>query len=73
MSSSSMKCIMSSKETVFLKFWPQFDVGSSSGRKIERIASFVGSYGETWVLLSIHIASCKEKSYSISTILSTEF
>ena len=24
-----------SKELVFLKFWPQFDIRSSSGRKIE--------------------------------------
>ena len=31
------------KKTVFLTFGPQFYIGSSSGRKIERNASFVGS------------------------------
>ena len=31
------------KKTIFLKFHPKFDIRSSSGRKIERIASFVGS------------------------------
>ena len=40
MFSSLIKCTMSSKETVFLKVWPQFDIRSSFGRKIEKIASF---------------------------------
>ena len=39
MFSSPMKCTMSSKETIFLKFWPQFDIRSSSRRKIEWFAS----------------------------------
>ena len=39
----TMKCKMSSKEAVFLTFGPQIDIRSSSGRKIEGVASFVGS------------------------------
>ena len=35
MSSSSMKCTMSSKETVFLKIWPRVDKRSSSEHKID--------------------------------------
>ena len=31
------------EDTLFLKFRPQFGIRSSSGRKIDRIASFVGS------------------------------
>ena len=33
--SSSMTFTISSKETVFLKFWPHFDIRSSPKRKIE--------------------------------------
>ena len=40
---SSMKGIMSSKETVFLELSPHFDVSLISERKKERIASFVAS------------------------------
>ena len=47
--SSSGKCKILSEETNVLEFWPQFDMRSSSGCKIEWIASFVGSWGETWI------------------------
>ena len=67
MFSSSMKCTTTSKETVFFKFGPQFDVRSFPGRKIKWIASFMGSLRKSTDLLYLYLASSKSKSYSLST------
>ena len=59
----SMKSTLSSKETVFLKIWPQIDIRSAAGRKKEWIASLIVSWGESWVLFQLYITSCKTEKF----------